>query len=225
VHQVAHNEDIGKVVELLNAAGSASSRAESAELLQQARETVADVMKTEASSADMNYLAGSVMYQSFCTDEQYGAKAEEYFLAAHRLDPDHQFARLYLGHYYYDTGLYQKALEYFVSVDRQYFISLEQQWRVLKLHELILCCRMFIGDPELTEADFEVLKKEYLSTPSEDVPVPGELVDAFRKTAGSSLSSGLNRSQIKQSLEDLIDGLDFSAEFKASLKADLSEAP
>ena len=215
-------EDIEKVVELLDAARSAPSLAERAELLQQARESVTGGMKSEAESAFLNYLAGSVMYESFCIDDRYGAKTEEYLLAAHRLDPDHQFARLYLGHYYYDTGQYQKALEYFASVDEQYFISLGQQWRVLKLHELILCCRMFLGDPKLTESDFEALKKEYLSTPSEDVPVPGELLDAFRKTAGSSLWSRLNRSEVKQSLEDLIDGLDFSEDFKASLKAELS---
>jgi tetratricopeptide (TPR) repeat protein len=222
---LAHNKDIGKVVELLDAARSAPGRAERAELLQQARETVAGVMKAEGDSVFVNYLAGSVMYESFCIDEQYGAKAEEYLLAAHRLDPDHQFARLYLVHYYYDTGRYEKALEYFASVDEQYFISLGQQWRLLKLHELILCCRMFLGDPRLTKEDFEALKKEYLTTPSEDVPVPAELIVAFRKTAASSLLYGLNRSEVKQSLEDLIDGLDFAEDFKTSLKADLPEVP
>jgi tetratricopeptide (TPR) repeat protein len=215
--------DIEKVVELLDAARSAPSLAERAELLQQARESVTGGMKSEGDCAFLNYLAGSVMYESFCIDEQYGAKAEEYFIEAHRLDPDHQFTRLYLGHYYYDTAHYQKALEYFASVDEQYFISLGQQWRVLKLHELILCCRLFIGDTELTANDFETLKNEYLANPSEDVPVPAELLDAFRKTAGSSLWSGLNRSEVKHSLEALIDGLDFSDDFKASLKADLTE--
>ena len=215
-------EDIDKVVELLDAARSAPSLAERAELLQQARECVTSGMKSEGDSAFLNYLAGSVMYESFCIDEQYGAKAEEYFLKAHLLDPDHQFTRLYLGHYYYDTAQYQKALEYFASVDEQYFISLGQQWRVLKLHELIMCCRLFIGDTELTANDFETLKNEYLATPSEDVPVPGELLNAYRKTARSSLWSRLNRSLVQHSLEALIDGLDFSEDFKASLKSNLS---
>lgn len=208
-------EDINKLLDLLDAARSTPDLSERAELLQQARETVAHGIETEDGSAFLNYLAGSVMYESFCIDEQYGAKAEEYFLKAHRLDPDYQFARLYLGHYYYDTGQYQKALEYFTSVDEQYFISLGQQWRVLKNHELILCCRMFLGDPKVTKSDFEALKTEYLATPSEDVPVPAELIDAFRKTR-------LNRSEVKQSLEELIDGLDFSEQLKSSLKAGLS---
>lgn len=216
---------VGRTTELLDSARSTADATERAGLLAEARAALADCLKTEADSAELNYLAGIVMYDSFCIDERYGEKAERYLLRTNELDPAHQFARLYLGHYYYDTEQYGRALDYFLSIDEQYFTAIEQQWRVLKLHELILCCRMFVGAPELTEHSFEALAEEYLAAPSEDVPVPSKLVDAFQKTATDSLWSRLDRGTVKEGIIRFIERLDFSEGFKLQLINDLSQTP
>jgi len=191
--------------------------------LADAREAVADCLKVEADSADVNYIAGLVMYRSFCIDERYGERAEEYLRKANGLNQDHQFARLYLGHYYYDIGEYSRALECFESVNENYFRSIDQVWRVLKLHELILCCRMFVASRDLTEGSFETLAKEYLTASSENVPIPTEIVAAFAKTVNSSIWSTIDREVVGKVVLEMIERLDVSKAFKASARETLSQ--
>ena len=211
------------VVELLDCASSASASEDRAQYLADARQAVVNCLKTEADNADMNYIAGLVMYRSFCIDERYGEKAEEYLRKANRLNPDHQFALLYLGHYYYDIGEYSCALEYFESVNENYFTSIDQVWRVLKLHELILCCRMFLASSDLTEGSFETLAKEILAASSEDLPVPTEILSALRKTVNSSIWSTIDRKVVEKLILETIERLDVSEAFKASAREALSE--
>jgi tetratricopeptide (TPR) repeat protein len=217
------NNCISVVVELLDCASSADGEGARAQCLANAREAVAECLKVEADSADVNYIAGLVMYRSFCIDERYGERAEEYLRRANRLNPNHQFARLYLGHYYYDIGEYSRALEYFESVNENYFTSIDQVWRVLKLHELILCCKMFVASRELTEGSFEALAKEYLAASPEDVPVPTEIVAALAKTVNSSIWSTIDREVMDKVVLEMIERLDVSEAFKASARETLSE--
>ena len=217
------NNGLSVVVELLDSATSADAEESRAQCLADAREAVIDCLKAEADSADVNYIAGLVMYRSFCIDERYGERAEEYLRKATGLNPDHQFARLYLGHYYYDIGEYSRALECFKSVNENYFTSIDQVWRVLKLHELILCCQMFVASRDLTEGSFETLAKDYVAASSEDVPVPTEILAALAKTVNRSIWSTIDRGVVEKVVLEMIERLDVSEAFKTSAREALSE--
>ena len=217
------NDCLSVVVELLDSASSSGREEERMQYLVDAREAVAECLKVEGNSADVNYIAGLVMYRSFCIDERYGERAEEYLRKASGLNPDHQFARLYLGHYYYDIGEYSRALECFETVNENYFRSIDQVWRVLKLHELILCCRIFVASRDLTEGSFETLAKEYLAASSEDVPVPTEITAALAKTVNSSIWSTIDRRVVEEVVLEMIERLDVSEAFKSSVRESLSK--
>jgi tetratricopeptide (TPR) repeat protein len=207
-------ECLDATLSLLNEARSTSVKRERAEFLLTARRTIAQCLKIKPEGADVNYVAGLVMYYSFSLNEKYGEASEKYFLKAVKFNPQHQFARMYLGHYYYDVEAYKKALSYFETVDEDYFISIDQRWRVLKLHELIMCCKIFLDSSDVTIKSFDNLTQEYLHTPGEDVPIPSELIIALVKTKKNPIWSRVERESIRKLIIETIEKLSFSDALK-----------
>src|SRR5882724_13050826 len=88
------------------------------------------------------FAAGYTVYYSLDGEKSCDQDIVMYLTECLRLDPNHQFAKLYLGHFYYDKGDFANALSYFQAVDDGYLLSTDTLWRRLNLHELILCCNL-----------------------------------------------------------------------------------
>ena len=216
-------ECVAVVVELLDERSSEPAIERRAKLLDLARRKAVECVERTPNSAESNYLAGQVSYDSFCDDEKYGAAAESFLTRAIALDPNHQFARMFLGHYYYDTARYGQALECFQKIDEDYFTSIPQRWRVLKLHELILCCQVFLESSEVTEQDFEKLAVEFVSANPDDVLPPWELISALQKSVGGPIWTFLDASRIKRLISDMVAKLDISDRFREDASNALSQ--
>ena len=204
----------GEVEELLDEATVTKKAERRNELLAKARHNDTECLTEEPEEPFINYLAGLTMYKSFCEDEAYGSKAEYYLSKALTLDPTNQFACLFLGHFYYDTKRFQEALAQFITVDQGYFKSIDQLWRVLTIHELILCCRLFLNDHSLSMDDFDCLVSEFLNTQSIDVPIPWEIIDCLSKTKSHSVWSLLDRDKVQSQIMAMLEGIDLPDEFK-----------
>lgn len=63
-----------------------------------------------------------------------------------QLDSSNEFAKLYLGHYYFDRRWFKEALDYFGQVNESYFYP-ERYWRIIKNRELIFCCELALSEP------------------------------------------------------------------------------
>ena len=200
---------LAPVMEALNSANSTRDRDERATALAIAREKARDCLQLHADSAEVNYIAGLVMYHSFCIEEKYEEQAKGYLEKAIDLNPQHQFARLYLGHLFYDTEAYERALACFETVKEDDFISMSQLWRVLKIHELTLCCKIYLNDPDVTTRSFELLAQEYLGAEEEDVPIPGELVTTLARTKGYVLWERVDRNYVRELVIDMAKKLSF----------------
>ena len=202
-------ECLGAVIELLNEGSSTNSKEERARLVGTARETVHDCLAIRPDDAEANYIAGLVMYDSFCLEEEYGSQAEIYLQKAVTLNPQHQFARMYLAHYYYDTGAYQEALAFFETIREDYFLSMGQRWRVLKLHELMLCCKVFLNSPDITTDSFDGLVQEYLGVEDEDAPLPLELVSTLASAQESAIWNRVNQLHVRDLIVQMTKKLSF----------------
>jgi tetratricopeptide (TPR) repeat protein len=163
--------------------------------LASARELAEKCVLAYPDDSDYWFVAGLAMYDSFVVDEAYGNQAEQYLKRSLKLDDNHQFARLYLGHYYYDAGRYEDALFHFEKVTDSYFLSANKEWRILKLHELILCCKLRLNHSDINIDRFNSLIQEFDQIPPEDVPVPLEMAVTLVETKASLIWQRINRAQ------------------------------
>ena len=125
----------------------------------------------EPDDPEASYLAGLCAYYADDT-----SATRRYLTRALSLQPGHAFARLYLGHQLYDEGRFGDALEAFERVDGSVFLDFGQHWRSLKLDELRLCCRLYLGDANLA-SHVARLAKAYRESAEEDKALPAEIVE------------------------------------------------
>lgn len=103
--------------------------------------------------------------------------AEKAFRDTLAIDPEHQYANLFLGHVLFDTMQYEEVDQQFVKFDADYFIARTQEWRLAKNEELRLCCRLEL-DP--ASVDFHVLDALCQSYETDrELPVPWEIVSCL----------------------------------------------
>ena len=114
------------------------------------------------------------------------------------INPHNHFARLYLGHHYFDQNEFFLALKSFELVDLEYFASIEQKWRALKTTELILSCGMKVNN-KLDVATALSLIKAYEELGAIESPLPTELI--------RSLSNFLKANKIDSDIKEVVDEL------------------
>jgi len=131
---------------------------------------------------EFNYAIG---YGIYMLNQQNNASLTEsinYFKNELIINPKHNYARLYLGHSYFDNGNYSDALVNFRLVNGQVFTSHDQQWRNVKLEELILCCMIYTMHPcSEIKSQYLSLRKYYIGDnklENIDLPVLSELKKA-----------------------------------------------
>jgi len=96
------------------------------------------------------------------------------------LNNNYVWSKLYLGHLYFDITNYQGALKEFKNID---FYALKQNWRILKVKELILCCEIYLNDKLLGRLNDDLIEliKLYKNIDEIDRPVPLELKECIDK--------------------------------------------
>ena len=92
------------------------------------------------------------------------------------MNPSHHFARLYLGHYFFDNREYGIAHELFCKIPYGYFKNYHQEWRDIKRQELVLCCEFYTNTKKITIENMASLQEVYVTTTEEERPVPIEFI-------------------------------------------------
>src|SRR5262245_53479043 len=140
---MAKIECLHRVLRLLSEADEAEAvedRQQQRTLLCSATTLAENCVRLHPDNANAWYVAGVAAYDSIDLDPDPALhkRVELYLTRAIELDENHQFARLYLGHEYFDQGKYDIALSNFERVTQPYFVGIHQKWRALKTRELIL---------------------------------------------------------------------------------------
>lgn len=99
-----------------------------------------------AHTAETHYALGYAWYLHPQEAAIRDSKVTWHLQKALEIDPGHRFARLYLGHYYYDRRRFADALAALSSLEDDEFAALGQVWRDAKVAELLLCCMLQLGD-------------------------------------------------------------------------------
>jgi tetratricopeptide (TPR) repeat protein len=168
--------------------------------------------------AEYAYALGLCWYDYPEPNPARSSNVEKFLKRALELSPGHQFALLYLGHLYFDERRYREALERFESVSPDFFEKLDQQWRVLKLEELILCCRLYLHPQEVASKDVDSLCQTYEAVGSINAPVPVEIVNCFGHLC-ESRSAHLSRySGMVMRVLRMIRRLDFEEALKSNVE-------
>ena len=179
-----------------------------------------DLRKDEISKVQYFYLTGYAWYcMPIDSVERYNKVAYN-LKEALKLEINHTFSNIYLGHLYYDNKEYDKAKVHFEKIDQDYLYNLDQRWRVLKIQELILCCDIgkkgndCVMDDNLCERIIELIKI-YQCEPEEDTALPFEIINAVYKKINLNhckknkkcfeLVSSINSFILKFDYEDLFE--------------------
>jgi len=144
---------------------------------------VEEIAASRPDDAEFNHLAGLCWYQHPETSDERSRLARSYLERAVQLNPDHQFARLFLAHHHFDEKRYLESLDCLLAVDYDYFTNRDQSWRNLKADELKLTCELYLssGDTPLADAkrladQVERLADRYSDAAPENCAVPTEIV-------------------------------------------------
>jgi len=198
-------EHRAKIEDWLDQADISESVEQSGAALASAREVAEECVHDYPEDPDCWFMAGVAMYNSFAVDEGYGDRAEHYLKRSLSLNNEHQFARLYLGHYYYDIGRYEDALSHFERITDDYFLRANKAWRILKSHELILCCKLRVSRSEINLDSFRSLIQEIDLSDPVDVPVPLEMAATLAETKESPVWQTVNRTQVVRLFVDSVE--------------------
>jgi tetratricopeptide (TPR) repeat protein len=118
-----------------------------------ARAEVSEVTRT----ADGAYLLGYVLYQLGSSAPGGLERAEQLLRSALNTEPNHAYARLYLGHIAFDAGSFSEALSHFDELKNDAFSRKGQAWRDLKIQELRICCLLQLRQVAHLTDEFERL--------------------------------------------------------------------
>lgn len=125
---------------------------------------------------EKEYLLGYCWYN--ISDEYTGreSQAVSHLRKSLELNPSHDLSKLYLGHIYFDKEQYEESLKYLDSVDLDKFVENSQIWRKLKVLELVILCKLYIGTDSLVLEEVERFNNAFLEADEEDRPVLHETI-------------------------------------------------
>jgi tetratricopeptide (TPR) repeat protein len=106
------------------------------------------------------YLLGLIWYCFPSDDQERSINCETALKRAIELNPDDNWSNMYLGHLYFDEKKYEIALHQFEKVSSKYFDDLDLHWRVLKLEELTLCCKLYLNFNRIEDVEIEKYAKK-----------------------------------------------------------------
>jgi tetratricopeptide (TPR) repeat protein len=121
------------------------------------------------------YLLGLIWY---CFPLDYKERSENCEAAlkkAIEIKPDDDWSNMYLGHLYFDEKKFEIALHQFEKVNSNYFDALDLHWRVLKLEELVLCCKLYPDFDRIEDVEIEKYAKKCENTDEYELIFPLEI--------------------------------------------------
>ena len=153
-------------------------------------------------SEEINYALGYAWYNYPGDKKERDDKLIEYFERVLSINPSHDFANLYLGHYFFDKARYREAQSCFKKVNAERSFP-KQIWRKLKLDELLLCCHIRVDVESLTSDMCDEFISEYTKYDEDDRPVILEL-----RAAIEYLKERSERSEIIDRLSEFSNNLE-----------------
>ena len=167
---------------LVEVACEANAEAKS-RLLDDARAAVEKALIADPHNSDLHHALGLTWYHEPAWSDEARQSVVHCFRKALELESGHQFASLYLGHFYFDEGQYEEALDFFSRADESYFENLGQHWRVLKNRELVLCCRLYLKLNEAGLNEIDQLCTAYEAADNENWMPPTQIVVCLAQLA------------------------------------------
>ena len=201
---------------LLESAELADDEGSQRNLLDDAISKLSKLIGDHPDNSQYQHLAGLCWYHYPSDDVTRTVKATLHFSKALEIDPAHQFANIYLGYLEFDNGNYNKALNYFERVQSDYFLSLDQQWRILKNNELKICCRLYIDVNSVSTEEIANLVEDYLATDETEAARPDEITQCLTSLLPSS-DPKLN--EMVHHVVELVEKLDYTQSLSAEYKA------
>lgn len=203
---------IEEIDQFLTDAICAEDEEKKIEFLQLAKIKGEEFLTEFPEDSDASHMMGLVIY-AFSGLEKLQI-AEKYFAAAVKINPKNQFAIMYLGHCYFDTKRFSDALVYFEKINEDYFILDDKLWRIIKLHELILCCQIQTNLIDNFLEKFTQFINELKVTPDEDIPVPFEFAQTLAETKNSLLWQKVDREKVVEKFSQRLSKLGYEITLK-----------
>jgi tetratricopeptide (TPR) repeat protein len=145
-------------------------------LLDKAYLTLENALSLDKNNSCLHHLVGLCCYDEPIWTDDIKVRMESSFKKVLEIDETHQFASLYLGHFYFDEKKYDKALPFFSAVRKRFFRKIDQRWRLLKNAELILCCHLYLHYERVTLNEINYVCSIYERFNRVDAPVTTEIV-------------------------------------------------
>ncbi|MDR2260168.1 MAG: hypothetical protein LBE06_04380 [Azoarcus sp.] len=150
------------------------------------RAAIGLLAEMDAPSADVSYALGYAWYLMPDETEERRRQVFRHLDAALQKMPEHLYARMYLAHHYFDTSQYAFALPILQGFGPEDFAAKGQEWRDVKVAELILVCLLELHDdiriPSAVQYLFECVNRADVS----DVPMATELATALQRLIHAS---------------------------------------
>ncbi|SIT20477.1 hypothetical protein [Chryseobacterium gambrini] len=103
-------------------------------------------------------------------------KVEKYFKTSFKLDQNNPPLQYLYGLYLYEIGDFKNAEYEFSKINIRYFEKMEGDDRILKIEELIICCKIFLS--EIYE--YSILGFIHEIKNSEDGFYPADLIETLK---------------------------------------------
>ena len=153
-----------------------SDESRRAQILGDLAAQLSSLTSAEPKNSEAFHLLGLCWYELPTVTAETQRQAEDAFRCCLAIDPEHQYANLFLGHVLFDTKRYEEADERFARIDRSFFAAQTQQWRIVKNDELRLCCRLETETTEVAFHEIDALCQSYESDPELEYIVPREII-------------------------------------------------
>jgi tetratricopeptide (TPR) repeat protein len=206
MESVSSEVALSRVNELLVEVACESETNAKSRVLGKARSILDQVISADPHNSDLHHALGLCWYYEPEWSDEARHSVEQCFRRALELEPGHQFASLYLGHFYFDERRYEDALAFFSTADDSYFENLGQHWRVLKNRELALSCRLYLDPNDVTSNEVDQLCSAYEAAEPEDWVPPTEIVVCLARVGKQTRS---DMKVLAQRILQMIRELDF----------------
>lgn len=127
--------------------------------LQIAKTLIEDCLKEQPKDFESWYLLGLIWYWFPRETQSRDKNCEKALKKAIKFKSDDDWSNMYLGYLYFDQRKFRKAIKFFQIVNRNSFKEVHLHWRILKLDELIICCKLHLDFDNFTISEFENYKK------------------------------------------------------------------
>lgn len=194
------DQELSKLQALLERQGEPNDDVENSPSLAEVRDYSLSLASAYPNNPRVACAVGIIAYEAFMSGIADASDVERPLLQCLECQPGNQLAIIHLAYLYYDVREYEKCYFQLTKLDRNYFVSINQLWRVIKADELLLCCRIRKEDPTLATGDFRDFFSELAQTPMEDVPALTELEDTVLETAESPVWKNIDTNFVKYKL-------------------------